>query len=179
MSFFENFIPDISHKTETWILEQQLKHLPDARPLTDVEISGLSYYYDPELLRTVRLKSVHNMDSPPFYQGLKIQLKFLKIRLDFDFKMVEAITFGNCIVIREGLLTNDTLFHELVHVEQYAQLGTQRFANAYIRGLVNGGFKYENIPLEQIAFALTERRTRGDSFSVRDELQTWLASRKY
>ena len=78
-----------------------------------------------------------------------------------------------------ALLTNDTLFHELVHVEQYAQLGTQRFANAYIRGLVNGGFKYENIPLEQIAFALTDRRTRGDAFSVREELQAWLASRKY
>lgn len=39
---------------------------------------------------------------------------------------------------------NGLLFHELVHVEQYRQLGIPRFAELYVCGFLNGG-TYEAI----------------------------------
>ena len=81
-----------------------------------------------------------------------------------------AITFCDVVVSHEPF-SDGLLFHELVHVEQYRQLGVQRFSEFYVRGFLNGG-SYEAIPVEVNAYAL-EDRFRSDSrrgFSV----QKWL-----
>lgn len=48
------------------------------------------------------------------------------------------------------------LFHELVHVEQYRQLGIPRFSGLYVRGFLKGG-SYEAIPPEGNAYTLEGR----------------------
>ncbi len=40
------------------------------------------------------------------------------------------------------------LFHELVHVEQYRQLGVPRFSELYVRGFLSGG-RYRNGQFDQ------------------------------
>jgi hypothetical protein len=60
---------------------------------------------------------------------------------------------------------------ELVHVEQYRQLGIPSFAELYVRGFLNGG-GYDGIPLKVNAYELGDRfegnpRTR---FSVANEV---------
>ena len=42
------------------------------------------------------------------------------------------------------------LFHELVHVAQYAQMDLKEFAARFINGFIQGG-SYEEIPLEKMA----------------------------
>jgi len=69
-----------------------------------------------------------------------------------DFQTMAAITFNDIIVSHEPLDAR-ILFHELVHVEQYRQLGIERFAELYVSGFLSGG-GYEAIPLEVNAYGL-------------------------
>lgn len=92
-----------------------------------------------------------------------------------DQSVMGAITFCDVVVFHEPF-TDGLLFHELVHVEQYHQLGIPQFSELYVQGFLNGG-SYEAIPLEINAYAL-ERRFESDShraFSVEDEVRRWAA----
>ena len=42
-------------------------------------------------------------------------------------------------MIRAVPFTDGLLFHELVHVQQYRQLGIPRFSEFYVRGFLSGG----------------------------------------
>jgi hypothetical protein len=95
-----------------------------------------------------------------------------------DQSAMAAITFHDVVVSHESF-SPSLLFHELVHAEQYGQLGVPRFAELYVRGFLNGG-SYEAIPLEINAYAL-EDRLRTDpnrGFSVRQEVAKCAAEGK-
>jgi hypothetical protein len=88
---------------------------------------------------------------------------------------MSAITFCD-VIISHQQFTNELLFHELVHVEQYHQLGIARFAELYVRGFLAGA-SYEAIPWEVSADTL-ERRFRCHPrhlFSVQAEVKRCLA----
>jgi hypothetical protein len=82
-----------------------------------------------------------------------------------------AITFCD-VVVSHAPFSNGLLFHELVHVEQYRQLGISRFSELYVRGFLNGG-SYEAIPLEVNAYALQGRfeANPAQGFSVAEEVE--------
>ena len=155
------------------------RHLEAARPLHPEERRALDSYCDAELLDAVRVKVVPEIEKPPFYHALRGQLAFVGMRFDFDFAAVDGLTFDRCVLIRRSPVTPDLLFHELVHVEQYRQLGVSRFTTAYLRGCAENDFAYEEIPLERIAFTLTERFQANERFLVREEIASWLAARGY
>lgn len=69
--------------------------------------------------------------------------------------MMGAITFCDVVVSHEPFSAG-LLFHELVPVEQYRQLGIPRFSELYVRGFLNGGSD-EAIPLEVNAYSLEDR----------------------
>jgi len=69
-----------------------------------------------------------------------------------DFSRMAAITFCDLVVSHEPF-TGPLLLHELVHVEQYRQLGVERFAELYVNGFLSGG-SYEEIRLEINAYGL-------------------------
>ena len=67
-----------------------------------------------------------------------------------------AITLGHHVWFVSEARRDDAslLAHELVHVEQYRELGVPRFLARYLRDLVNAGFRYSrNLPLEAPAYA--------------------------
>lgn len=72
-----------------------------------------------------------------------------------DQTSMAAITFSD-VVVSHHAFTDGLLFHELVHVEQYRQLGIPRFAELYVRGFLTGG-GYDGIPLEVNAYSLGAR----------------------
>jgi hypothetical protein len=76
--------------------------------------------------------------------------------------------------------SNGVLFHELVHVEQYRQLGIPRFAELYVRGFLSGG-SYEAIPLEVNAYSLGGQFESHPHqlFSVPDEVGKWVTAGKF
>ena len=90
-----------------------------------------------------------------------------------------AITFHDVVVFHEPL-SKGLLFHELVHVEQYRQLGIERFAELYVGGFLKEG-RYESIPLEANAYWL-EDRYRGapnEQFSVSDAVREWIETDRF
>lgn len=64
------------------------------------------------------------------------------------------------------------VFHELVHVVQYAVLGVQGFITRYVRSWFENGLDYYGISLETQAYALQQRyeKTPGQGFPVKDEV---------
>jgi hypothetical protein len=89
-----------------------------------------------------------------------------------------AVTFGDVVVSHQPF-TDGLLFHELVHVEQYRQLGIPRFAELYVRGFLSGG-GYDGIPLEINAYELSGRFERSPQtrLSVADEVGIWVRVRE-
>ncbi|MGB6474241.1 MAG: hypothetical protein WBF04_09185 [Candidatus Sulfotelmatobacter sp.] len=109
--------------------------------------------------------------NPDFYPMLR-DLGFNNLP---DQSAMGAVTFCDVVVSHERF-TAGLLFHELVHVEQYRQLGIPRFSELYVRGFLNGG-SYEAIPLEVNAYTLEDRFRRDPrrTFSVQAEVGQWLA----
>jgi len=90
-----------------------------------------------------------------------------------SFSTMAAVTFCDVVVSHQPF-SNGLLFHELVHVEQYRQLGIPRFAELYVRGFLSGD-GYDGIPLEINAYGLGGRFERNPEtrFSVADEVGAW------
>jgi hypothetical protein len=84
-----------------------------------------------------------------------------------------AITFVDVIVAHQEF-TDALLFHELVHVTQFAQMDLKEFAARFVNGFMQGG-SYQEIPLEKMAHALESRfsRNAAEAFSVDDEVRQW------
>jgi hypothetical protein len=79
-------------------------------------------------------------------------------------------------VVSHEPFTDGLLFHELVHVERYRQLGVPSFSGLYVRGFLNGG-GYAAIPLERNAYMLGGRYEEDPArpFSVAEEVAEWIA----
>jgi hypothetical protein len=130
-------------------------------------------WFLPQVLDGTRLLVLQRerVANPDFYSMLK-GLGFKNLP---DQASMAAITFSDVVVSHEQF-SNGLLFHELVHVEQYRQLGISRFSELYVHGFLNGG-SYDAIPLEVSAYTLGGR-FESDSrrvFSVEDEVRRWAA----
>src|SRR6266478_5301461 len=91
-----------------------------------VQMNG---FFRPELLGSTRAVVLENqrVGNPDFYP----ELEAVGFRNLPDFSGMAAITFNDVIVSHEPF-GSPLLFHELVHVEQYKQLGVDRFAELYV-----------------------------------------------
>ena len=127
----------------------------------------------PQVLDGTRLLVLQGerVANPDFYPMLR-SLGFNNLP---DQSTMGAITFCDVVVSHEPF-SDGLLFHELVHVEQYRQLGIPRFSEFYVRGFLNGG-SYEAIPLEVNAYTLEERFEGNpvEHFSVSEEVNKWNA----
>jgi len=128
-------------------------------------------FFSPQIIDEARLLILQGerVSNPSFYPMLK-SLGFNNLP---DQSAMGAITFYDVVVSHEPF-SGGLLFHELVHVEQYQQLGIPRFSDLYVRGFLNGG-SYEAIPLEINAYALGGRFEEDPrrEFSVSDEVAEW------
>lgn len=128
-------------------------------------------FFSPQLLEGVRLLVLQGerVANPDFYPMLR-GLGFNNLP---DQSTMGAITFSDVVVSHEPF-SNGLVFHELVHVEQYRQLGIPRFSELYVHGFLNGG-SYEAIPLEVNAYTLEGRFEANphQRFSVEDEVRKW------
>jgi hypothetical protein len=113
--------------------------------------------------------------NPPFNVPLR-RMGFTNLP---SFSTMAAVTFCDVVVSHQPF-TDGLLFHELVHVEQYRQLGTPSFAELYVRGFVSGG-GYDGIPLEINAYDLSGKFERSPRarFSVADEVGAWIREGRF
>src|SRR5215467_1116295 len=149
---------------EDYISSSQKKYAPQAVPLTEDQRTAMQPFFPAESLDAVRLCVLRGSRVPN--PSMYTMAKMMGIRNLPDFSDMAAITFVDVVVSHEEF-TDALLFHELVHVVQYAQMGVKEFALRYVNGFLQGG-SYEEIPLETSAYALDARFSQNGSqgFSV-------------
>ncbi|HXZ26841.1 MAG TPA: hypothetical protein VEG08_02460 [Terriglobales bacterium] len=161
-------ILEVSGRVAGYIAAQREGYLPESQPLTRAQSVPMNGFFLPEVLAAARVVVLNGarVQNPDFYPML-IHMGFTNLP---DFSSMAAITFSD-VVVSHGVLEDRTLFHELVHVEQYRQLGIQRFAELYVRGFLDGG-SYAAIPLEVNAYGLQGRFEQQPHrrYSVADEV---------
>jgi hypothetical protein len=166
-------ITQVSGLVAQYISTQRDKYAARAVPLSAQQKAAMKGWFSPQVLDATRLLVLRGerVGNPDFYQMLK-SLGFNNLP---DQSAMGAITFSDVVVSHEEF-SNGLLFHELVHVEQYRQLGIPRFSDLYARGFLNGG-SYELIPLEVNAYTLGGRFESDPQrlFSVENEVRRWAA----
>jgi hypothetical protein len=164
-------VAQVSGLVADYISSQRHKYAGRAVPLTTQQRAAVAAFFTPELLSNTRLLVLQGerVPNPDFYP----MLRSLGFRNLPDQSGMAAITFCDVVVSHEPF-SDGLLFHELVHVEQYRQLGIPHFADLYVRGFLNGG-SYEAIPLERNAYSLEDRFRREPrrGFSVKQEVARW------
>jgi hypothetical protein len=164
-------IAQVSGLVSQYITAQRGKYAPRAVPLSVPQRAPLEPFFAREVLNGVGVLVLHGerVPNPEFYSMLR-SLGFKNLP---DQSAMGAITFCDVVVSHEPFSAG-LLFHELVHVEQYRQLGILRFSELYVRGFLSGG-SYEAIPLEVNAYTLGGRFEANPRqvFSVEDEVRKW------
>jgi hypothetical protein len=170
-------IAQVSGLVAQYIATQREKYSPRAVPLSAQQKAAMNGWFSPQVLDGTRLLVLQGerVANPDFYPMLR-GLGFNNLP---DQSTMAAITFCDVVVSHETF-SNGLLFHELVHVEQYRQLGISRFSELYARGFLNGG-SYEAILLEVNAYTLGGRFESDPRrmFSVEDEVRRWAAEGRF
>jgi hypothetical protein len=164
-------VSQLAATVENYISSSREKYAPQAVPLTDAQRAAMSPFFSSGVLDSARLCVLRGtrVPNPSMYS----MAKMMGINNLPDFSGMAAITFVDVIVSHEDF-TGTLLFHELVHVAQYAQMDLKEFAARFVNGFIQGG-SYEEIPLEKQAYALESRFSQGSGnpFSVDDEVRQW------
>jgi hypothetical protein len=167
-------IAQLVRQGRQWVAQQRMAYRNQGQELSPEAVAEFSRYFDRELLREVRTVTVPAIDNPGFIDQYRTLFTLFRVPL-LDFSSMAAITFVDTILLVEGAVERDLeplIFHELVHVVQYAILGLDRFVEQFINGWVNQGFNYAAIPLEMDAYELQNRFETeiGEAFRVREEV---------
>ena len=169
-------IAQVSGLVGQYITAQRERYNPPAVPLSAQQRAAMNGFFSKQLLDNTRLVVLQGerVANPDFYPMLR-NLGFNNLP---DQSIMGAITFSDVVVSHEAF-SDGLLFHELVHVEQYRQLGIPRFSEFYVRGFLNEG-SYEAIPLEVNAYTLGGRFESDPRriFSVEEEVGRWAAEGK-
>jgi len=164
-------VSQLTAMVESYISDSRKKFAAQAVPLTGTQRAAVQPFFPAEILDAARLCVLRGSRVPN--PSMYAMAKMMGIRNLPDFSAMAAITFVDVIVSHEEV-SDDLLFHEMVHVVQYAQLGLKEFAARYVNGFVQGG-SYEEVPLEKHAYELEGRfsRERGQVFSVANAVRRW------
>ena len=170
-------IAQVSGLLAHYIESQRDSYAPRAIPLSREQKQAMAEFFLPQLIADTRVLVLRGerISNPDFYPMLR-SLGFHNLP---DQSTMAAITLSDKVVAHVDF-TDGLLFHELVHVEQYRQLGIPRFAKLYVCGFLSGG-SYEAIPLEVNAYALGARYENGPTqhFSVAEEVAAWIAEDRF
>jgi hypothetical protein len=170
-------IAQVSGLVAQYIATQREKYGSRAILLSAQQKAAMNGFFSPQVLESARphVLQGERVPNPDFYPMLR-NLGFNNLP---DQSTMGAITFSDVVVSHEAF-SNGLLFHELVHVEQYRQLGIPRFSELYVLGFLNGGC-YEAIPLEVNAYTLEGRFEQNPArqFSVADEVRNWVVEGKF
>ena len=165
-------IGQVAGMVADYIISNRKKYAANGQPLTPDQRAAMQPFFPPEILdkTTLLVLNGERIQDPGFYT----MARMMGFRDLPSFSDVSAVTFVDVIVSHEEF-TDELLFHELVHVVQYAQLGVKEFGARYVSGFVTGA-GYAGIPLEKNAYELEQRYSvnKGQSFAVADEVERFI-----
>lgn len=170
-------ITQLSALVAQYISEMHARYAAASQPLSQKQKATMAGFFSEELLDQSRLLVLANerVPNPDFYPNLAV-MGFQNLP---DLSRMDAITFSDVVVFHVPF-SDGLLFHELVHVEQYRQLGIPRFADLYVQGFLTGG-SYDQIPLERNAYHLGGEFEKDNTrrFQVADVVRTWIAEGRF
>lgn len=170
-------IDQVSGAVAEYIAAQRERFVSQSAKLSNAQKAAVGGFFRADLLETTQVVVLEKkrIGNPDFYPML-IGMGFSNLP---DFARMEAVTLRD-VVAFHGPVTMGTLFHELVHVEQYRQLGVPSFSELYVRGFLKGG-GYYGIPLEINAYELGARfEAHPDrTFPVENEVASWIRDDRF
>ena len=167
---------DILPEAIAWIEEMRDRYREGARPLDEAERGVMAPFFPPEILDGVRVRTLASLENPAFLEDFGLAPGG---GLLFDVTTASALAAVDTVLAVESRVEmgtenwSEVLFHELVHLVQYRELGTRVFVASYVESMEEVGFKYSEIAHEAQALDL-ERRFREDPetpFSVVAEVR--------
>jgi hypothetical protein len=164
-------VSQLANMVEDYVTSSRKKYAPQAVPLSEAQRAAMQPFFSARVLDSARLCVLRGtrVANPPMYA----MAKMMGISNLPDFAAMTAITFVDVIVSHQEF-TDELLFHELVHVTQYAQMDLKEFSGRFVNGFIQGG-SYQQVPLEKMAHALESRfsQNAAEAFSVDDEVRQW------
>ena len=154
-----------------YINAQRQRFSAGALSLTRSQRSKVGSFFLPQVLDAARVLMLYgeSIENPPYYPFLA-EMGFPSLP---DFSGMYVITFRDVVVTRMQL-ADSSLFIELVHAEQYRQLGVLRFWQLYLSEF----FSRPSIAtaLQSHAYYLESKFSRNPEqrFSVADEVADWV-----
>ena len=162
-----------------WMEMQREKYYAVSEPLSEAVKAKLRPFFPEVLVHSLRIKDVsksgETIPYPPFYERVRAGGS----RVVPDAAHMTAIPFLDVALFnREPTLR--TIFHNLVHVTQFAIVGLDKAMRDYFRTINETGL-WMVVPYEQQAYTLDARYTRNPAevFSVEAEVREWMRSGKY
>jgi hypothetical protein len=146
-------ISQLASMVEDYVTSSRKKYASQAVPLTDSQRAAVQPFFSSAVLDSARLCVLcgTRISNPSMYA----MAKMMGVRNLPDFAGMTAISFVDIIVSHQEF-TDELLFHELVHVTQYAKMDLKEFAARFVNGFIQAG-SYEDVPLEKMAHALENR----------------------
>ncbi|HUL14658.1 MAG TPA: hypothetical protein VLV88_01580 [Terriglobales bacterium] len=160
-----------------YLRSQREQYVQMGKPIPVEQRAKMERFFPTSLLRRIMMVEMAGcrIENPPFYQEAK-ELGFVNLP---EITHMASLTFDDVIVFHESL-TERLLFHALVHVVQFHQLGVDTFTELFVRSFlrVNSHFL---VPLEAHAFALDSKfAANGErGFSVEEEVRQWIEEGRY
>jgi hypothetical protein len=175
--FSEARVAEIVSGVAKYLREERALYLRTSEPLTANWKSAVQLYFPKTLLDTVRIVMLEGarIPPPPFYA----EAAALGSGNFPDFVHLASVTYIDIIVFNEGIAPR-TLFHGLVHAQQFASLGLELYVGFYVRGFL-ATRSWTRIPLEAQAFKLEERfmSSPPKPFSVEEEVKLSVVQGSY
>jgi len=147
---FHSALPGVTK----WIEDLLAAHQAEATAVGSHGFTRLRHYFPDKILQETKVVIVAAVPFPPLsHFGLE------------EFSAMEhmplaGITYNDTFFVHERCKTESLFFHELVHVVQWARLGTENFLLVYGVGIIQFGYEYS--PFEQMAYSLQRNFDRGN-----------------
>jgi len=177
--FTEMELAGLLAETLAWLQQQRDLHYALSKPLSEPIKEKLSPFFPAEILDRVKLRDLsrtrETIPYPPFYERVRAG----GARVVPDAAHMTAIPFID-VALFNRQPTLRTVFHNLVHVTQFAIVGLERVMKGYFKALNESGL-WMVVPFEEQAYNLDARFTKDptDQFSVEAEIREWLRKGKF
>jgi hypothetical protein len=164
-------------RLSAYIRGQRELYFPGGVSLSSQQKALLEPFFSGFFLDRVRVTELagERVPNPPFYAEARA-LGFEKLP---ELPHMASLTFLDVVVFNEKI-TERSLFHGLVHAVQFQILGLERYVGLFVRGFLRTNAHFA-VPLEGHAFALGSKflQSRGESFSVEEQVRRWAREGRY
>jgi len=139
---------------EQWIDNYIDEHKNERKKVIDADFERLNHAFSNAILKNTYYVVVDNIQTPPLEDFGLSELSL------FDHQTYSGITYKDTyFVIKNKAHIESLHFHEMIHVVQWHELGSEKFLLLYAAGLLQCG--YRNAPLEEIAYRLQQLFEQG------------------